>query len=74
MENCSPDAFSLALDAIKRANSFDPTAIRDAIAATKDYPGVTGSITINETGDAVKDAVVLQVKNGVFTYLTTVKP
>ena len=68
------DAFMLALDAIKRANSFDPTAIRDAIAATKDYPGVTGSITINETGDAVKDAVVLQVKDGLFTYLTTVKP
>ncbi len=68
------DAFNLALDAIKRANSFDPKAIRDAIAATKDYPGVTGSITINETGDAVKDAVILQVENGAFKYLTTVKP
>jgi branched-chain amino acid transport system substrate-binding protein len=68
------DAFNLALDAIKRANSFDPKAIRDAIASTKDYPGVTGSITINATGDAVKDAVILQVKNGVFAYLTTVKP
>jgi len=62
------DAYMLIIDAIKRANSFDPKAIRDAIAATKDYQGVTGSITINENGDAVKDAVVLVVENGVFKY------
>jgi len=35
---------------------------------------VTGSITINETGDAVKDAVVLVVKDGTFKFLATVKP
>ncbi|MEM5776622.1 MAG: hypothetical protein AAGU05_16580, partial [Anaerolineaceae bacterium] len=59
---------------IEKAGSFDPTAIRDAIAATKDYPGVTGTISINETGDAIKDAVILTVENGEFKYLTTVKP
>lgn len=68
------DAYMLVIDAIERANSFDPKAIRDAMAATKDFPGVTGSITIDENGDAVKDAVVLTVKNGEFKYLSTVKP
>ncbi len=68
------DAYMLVIDAIERANSFDPKAIRDAMAATKDFPGVTGSITINENGDAVKDAVVLVVKDGEFKYLSTVKP
>ncbi len=68
------DAYMLVVDAIERANSADPKAIRDAMAATKDYQGVTGSITINETGDAVKDAVVLEVKDGMFKYLSTVKP
>ena len=68
------DAYMLVLDAIERANSFNPEDIRNAIAATKDFPGVTGSITINETGDAVKDAVVLVVKDGAFKYLSTVSP
>ena len=39
------DTLGLIADAIKRAGSEDSKAIRDAIAATKDYPGVTGSIT-----------------------------
>lgn len=68
------DAYMLVYTAIEKAGSFDPTAIRDAIAATKDYPGVTGTISINETGDAIKDAVILTVENGAFKYLTTVKP
>lgn len=68
------DAYMLVIDAIKRANSLDPKAIRDAIAATKDYQGVTGSITIDANGNAVKDAVVLVVENGEFKYQETVKP
>jgi len=68
------DAYMLVVDAIERANSFDPKDIRDAIAATKDFEGVTGYITINETGDAVKDAVVLEVRDGAFKYLSTVSP
>lgn len=68
------DAYMLVIDAIEKAGSADPKAIRDAIAATENFPGVTGSITINDTGDAVKDAVVLTVQDGAFKYLATVKP
>lgn len=68
------DAYILALDAIKKANSTDPTAIRDALATTKDFPGAAGIVTLDENGDAVKSAVIKTVKDGKFTYLTTVEP
>jgi len=68
------DAYMLAIDAIERAGSFDRDDIRDAMAATENFEGVTGYITINETGDAVKDAVVLEVRDGAFKYLSTVSP
>lgn len=68
------DAYMVIYDAIKRANSADPKAIRDAIATTKDYPGAAGTITLDENGDAVKSAVIKKVENGQFTYMTTVEP
>jgi len=68
------DAYMLILDAIERAGSADPKAIRDALAETKGFEGVTGVINIDKTGDAVKSAVVLQVKGGKFTYRSIVHP
>jgi branched-chain amino acid transport system substrate-binding protein len=68
------DAAGVLLDAIKRANSTDGAKIRDAIAATKDYPGVTGRITLDKDRNAVKPAVVLQVKDGKLVYVETITP
>lgn len=68
------DATWILAEAMKRAGSLEPRKIRDALAATRDYPGVTGQITINEERNAVKPAVVLQVKNGAFRYVTTIQP
>jgi len=51
-------------DAIKRANSLDGTAIRNALAATKSFPGVTGDVTFNENRDAVKPIVMIEIKDG----------
>ena len=68
------DAYNLMLDAIERAGSFDPVAIKDALAATKDFPGAGGAITINEIGDAVKPAIVVKVVNGDFAYESTIQP
>lgn len=67
------DAYILILDAMKRANSTDPVKIREAIAATKGFPGAAGPITLDANGDAVKDAVIKTVKDGKFTYMDTVK-
>ncbi|MEJ5229541.1 MAG: ABC transporter substrate-binding protein, partial [Pseudothermotoga sp.] len=69
------DAYNLVLDAIERAQSLDPVAIRDAIAATKDFQGVGGTITFPEgSGDPIKPAVINTVKNGQFTLMTVVRP
>jgi ABC-type branched-subunit amino acid transport system substrate-binding protein len=38
--------------------------VRDALAATKDYPGVTGVVTFNENRDAVKPIVMIEIKDG----------
>jgi len=68
------DAYLLALDAIERAGSDDPEAIRDAIAATKDFEGAAGIVNFDENVDAIKSAVIKTIKDGKFTYLTTVEP
>ncbi len=71
---CGYDSALVLIDAIKRANSTDGEKIRDALAATKNFEAVTGNITINEKRDATKSAVILQVKDGKYKYLTTVNP
>jgi len=68
------DAARILADAMKRAGSPKGDKVRDALAATKDFPGVTGSITINKERNAVKPAVVLKIENGKFVFVTTVKP
>lgn len=69
------DAAIVAIDAAKRAADLTPKAIRDAIAQTKNFQGVTGVITINEERNAVKPAVVLKVgEKNEFHYIATVNP
>jgi len=68
------DGYLVARDALQRAGSLDKEKVREAIAATKDFPGATGMITLDENGDAVKSAVIKTVKNGQFTYMSTVEP
>lgn len=68
------DAYLVILDAIERAGKAEPQAIRDALAETKNFEGVTGIITLDENGDATKSAVILKVENGEFKYVTTVNP
>ena len=58
------DAAKIMFDAIKRAGSLDGKAIRDALAATKDFPGVTGRVTFNSDRDAVKPIVMIEIKDG----------
>jgi len=68
------DAARILADAMKRAGTTKGDKVRDALVATKDFQGVTGSITINKERNAVKPAVVLKIENGKFVYVTTVKP
>lgn len=68
------DAYMMAIDAIKRANSADPEDIKNALAATKNFEGVTGYITLDANGDAVKDAIVRVVQDGQFKFVSVVRP
>ena len=52
-------------DGIKRAGSTDTVAIKDALAATKDFVGITGSFSMDENHNPVKAVVVVGIENGV---------
>ena len=68
------DAMNIIAKIIQESGKSDPESIRAGLAALKDYPGVTGMITIDAQHNATKPAVVLQIKGGKFTYYTTIKP
>jgi len=58
------DLAMFVADGIKRAGSTDTTAIKDALAATKDFRGVTGTFSMDENHDPVKAVVVVEIQNG----------
>jgi len=68
------DAYFLLYDAMKRAQSVDGPKVREALATTKDFEGVTGKISIGDDGNAVKSVVINQVKDGKFVYVQSISP
>jgi branched-chain amino acid transport system substrate-binding protein len=68
------DSAMILFDAIRRANSTEPVAIRDALAATENFPGITGNITMDENRNPVKPAVVLKVQDGALEFVESVSP
>ncbi len=68
------DSARVVIDALKRAPDTSGPALRDAIAQTKDFPGVAGNITLDDKRNPVKPAVVLKVEGGKFKYVDTVSP
>lgn len=68
------DAALVMFDAIRRANSAEPARIKTAIAATRGLEGATGVITLNAQRDAVKSAVILEVRENAIRYRETVNP
>jgi branched-chain amino acid transport system substrate-binding protein len=67
--NATPDAFAataydaarILLDACARSPSLERAALRDALAATQNFPGVTGLVTFNAERDAVKPLVIVRI-------------
>src|SRR3954447_10822083 len=68
------DAMRIMADAINRAGDTNGDKIRDALAATKDFPGASGVTTIDKDHNAKKSVVILKIENGKFKYAGTVKP
>lgn len=68
------DSVLVLVDAIKRAGTTDRVKIRDALAATTNFPAVTGNITIDAQRNASKNAVIIQVRNGKFEFVQSMTP
>ena len=68
------DAGHILFDAIRRAGSVDGAAIRDALAATRGFPGVTGVITIDEQRNARKPVVIIAVRDGNLRFHESIQP
>jgi branched-chain amino acid transport system substrate-binding protein len=70
----SYDAARLLSDAIRRAGSTEGKRVRDALADTKDFAGVSGKIAMDADRNPIKPAVVLKVEKGRFRFVTSVAP
>ena len=68
------DAMRVLVDAIGRADSTDGEKLRTALAQTRNFPGVTGMISIDANRNAVKPAVVLKLLDTRFIYQETIQP
>lgn len=68
------DSMLVLADAIRRAGTTNGPALRDALAATKDFHGITGKTTLNAQRNAEKAAVIITVKDGQFKFVETVEP
>jgi branched-chain amino acid transport system substrate-binding protein len=68
------DAARLLIDAITRAGTTDGEKLREALAQTKNFAGVTGVISMDAERNAVKPAVVLKLQDLRFIYQETIQP
>lgn len=68
------DSLKVLADALRRAGSTDAAKVRDALAQTKNFPGATGSITLDQDRNASKPAAIMTVKGGKFEQFTVVQP
>lgn len=68
------DSVKLMVAAMVKAGSSDPAKYLPALAATKDYKGVTGTITFDEKGDIKNGALTLRtIKGGKLTELAVIR-
>ncbi len=68
------DSAMVLAEAIKRTGTTEGPKVRDAIAATRDYPGVTGVTTIDAERNASKAAAIFTVADGKFKFVESIAP
>lgn len=68
------DAMHFLAEAIQRAGTADGAKLRDALAETKNFSGVTGMISMDADRNAVKPAAVLKLEDGAYIYQETIQP
>jgi branched-chain amino acid transport system substrate-binding protein len=68
------DAMNIMAAAITQAGNTKGKDIRDQLAAVKDFPGASGTITIDKDRNAQKPIVVLKIEGGKTKFVTSVQP
>jgi len=68
------DAMRFLIEAVRRAGTTDGQKLRDALAQTKNFAGVTGIISMDSERNAVKPAVILKLQDGRYIYQETIQP
>lgn len=68
------DALRFLVEAIQRAGTTDGPKLRDALAETKNFAGVTGVISMDHDRNAVKPAVILKLHDTQYIYQETIQP
>jgi branched-chain amino acid transport system substrate-binding protein len=68
------DSYFLLTAAMARAKSTAGPQVARALAATKDFPGVTGAITMGPNHNPIKGVTIIKVEKGQFAYQTTINP
>jgi branched-chain amino acid transport system substrate-binding protein len=68
------DSAMVLAAAVRRAGTTEGAKVRDQIAATRDYPGVTGNTTIDADRNASKAAAIFTVKDGKFVFVESIAP
>jgi branched-chain amino acid transport system substrate-binding protein len=66
------DAAAVLFDAMKRTQEITPENIRKELAATKGFPGATGTLSMDANRNANKPIVIVQIKSSKFTYASQV--
>nr|WP_106781906.1 ABC transporter substrate-binding protein [Lysinibacillus timonensis] len=61
-------------DAIDRADSTDGEAIKNALASTENFEGVTGSFSVDEKHNPIKSATILSYEDGKQVFNSKVNP
>lgn len=78
----APDAFNALgydlayffADALGRAGEVNPEKLKEALASTEDFTGVTGNISIDEKHNPVKSVTIIEMKEGQPTFLKKLEP
>jgi len=68
------DGYLLLTAAMHRAGGTEGPQVAQALAATQDFPGVTGIITMGPNHNPIKGVTVIKVEQGKFVYQTTINP
>lgn len=68
------DAYLILIKALEEQGDTDSVKLRDTLANMKDFEGAAGVVNFDENRNAVKEAVIKEVKDGKFQFLDIVKP